>query len=770
MSDNVTNEGFARIYQFLNNHKKWQDEADTIVKDGIIVKSEFKSYMLGNLTGWNGNETRESGNDLLNKFWDSIDVNSVGRSNEVNGANKGALDHNELNAMRRNLLISDHLRDHIKDLQDQIPADIKADAGIRDRFNESFKASLLNNAINDSEIQAAFDPNVDYDTNLDARQEFFAKIDECLQKYMQDSIRKTYADCCKDMAIEKIGKNLGINLETEFGYNAKQDETLNNLIEAYISRILNNPDVSTDEIKSAIDTLVNDYLNLAGLGNNTTPTGVFRDSLGQKIPAEQMATDVDRLRYFGVSTSGLNNLQIKVLSKDLTDAITQAIGNDTNSEAYKIYTDYKNEVDARIPDYVNENIDATKPFKEIKDSIPTLATDFINNVLSKIKADAEAEDLNNAKSKAIAEVDGYYANEKYRDIIKEVFGDDYKATINACTTPDSITTLVNQLKEKIAAFDKAEAERAKYAGSFSALSSIASSISSDSSAIDTIKSGHNNIHTEFGLDAKGNIVFEQNDTTAVYGALSYKIKTELRIKNPAAYELLKDSLDRLIQSAWVMTYSKDYGSSTSHNTEQFVKKVLDNLQLIMGSISNNPALLSVFTGDMSYADSTLTDNLKYYGANSLTYGNDQIIDYDGTYYQKPDGSVHIANTTDDPEYQVTMNELLSRLKTKYAAVANDDIIESVFRRAQLEALNIFQNNIDDCPYGTTNGIDSIRRSNIMGYYAKNTAYYDSYIAVENRDWSGTSRSGDRSDATMQSLVQQTLYCFDRLLYQELAAA
>ena len=96
-----------------------------------------------------------------------------------------------------------------------------------------------------------------------------------------------------------------------------------------------------------------------------------------------------------------------------------------------------------------------------------------------------------------------------------------------------------------------------------------------------------------------------------------------------------------------------------------------------------------------------------------------------------------------------MNDLLRRLKNKYSTISSD-VITNVFRSAQQKALSIAQGNITDCPYGTGNN--------------------NSRVEDTTRDWGGKdSRDGDRHWIHMDELVQLTLYCFDKLLYQELGA-
>ena len=59
----------------------------------------------------------------------------------------------------------------------------------------------------------------------------------------------------------------------------------------------------------------------------------------------------------------------------------------------------------------------------------------------------------------------------------------------------------------------------------------------------------------------------------------------------------------------------------------------------------------------------------------------------------------IDNTTDDKDYQTTMEPLLQRLIEKYPSMSAEKITE-IFRNAQKAAIQALQSNRYDCPYGT----------------------------------------------------------------------
>ena len=250
------------------------------------------------------------------------------------------------------------------------------------------------------------------------------------------------------------------------------------------------------------------------------------------------------------------------------------------------------------------------------------------------------------------------------------------------------------------------------------------------------------IHTEFGLDSNGKIIFQESSTQEVYDYLKDQIVTDMTEQYPEEVAALggAEGLERILQAAWIETYSS-FNSSQSNDTKAFVNKVVANLQTILSKISNNPELLEVYTSHTNYADKTLTDGLENYkNSSAITYSDADIY---------MDGFVHIQDTQSDKLYQQTMSSLLDKLKAKYPKL-DESVIAKLFKQAQVNALNNCANNTADCPYGTDNG--------------GNDRVYDTKL-----DWGGKdSRKGDKNKILMQELVQLVLYHFDKLLYAQAA--
>lgn len=264
---------------------------------------------------------------------------------------------------------------------------------------------------------------------------------------------------------------------------------------------------------------------------------------------------------------------------------------------------------------------------------------------------------------------------------------------------------------------------------------------------DALAYGQKEIHTEFGMDANGNIVFQESTTTQIYNKLCDEFIKQLRAAGVTESQISNADAKKMVQTAWIMSYNY-FNSSQSNDTVNFLNSTLGNLRKILNKIKTNPEYLDIITGHTAYADSTLTTGLTHYGTNT-TAGNDQIIIYKDGYNQTSDGAIHLGNAADDPDYQATMGDLLTRLINKYPNI-DKSIITSVFREAQKKAIDICRNNTFDCPHGTANGSGGVLDTD--------------------KNWGGRdNRKKDKDKIYMSELVNLTLYCFDKLLYQKLFA-
>ena len=569
------------------------------------------------------------------------------------------------------------------------------------------------NALSDSEM-ANFERNVKISQQVDA---FMAKVTvpNVIKNIGKDS---EWISEVKDGILEKafnyVTKNNceltedNIQLFYEQTYRKSTASFYANNIKDNIAKDLNLLDENGKPIyKSGSDEiltkLINNYVNSLE-GDTTTSIEDIISAVDKLIEAYKDTaitnSKTDELKNHGYNPTGpLNDLQTTVLTKDITKIITDYVK--TNYSDLYTGDKYIAAADATIAQYVEEYL-----------------------------SERNASEFNTLKNFDISKID----------------------------TEKLITDIKNAQAGTRAADDAAS--KAANQKLFGALANSINDISGNEQIMNKIYNNTTWIHTEFGMNANGEIVFEQQETSDVYDKLVSNVLYELQQKCPEEYEKLgKDKIKKLIQSAWITTYNT-WNSNSSWATKTFVGEVFENLKKILSAVVEKPEYLSIYTDRTAYANSNLTTGLEYYGTKT-TDGRDSQwwYSHSGDYANvSSDGLPNWNDTKDAGEYQKTMNALLERIKNAepYKSLNNNELIEKIFREAQNAALKTCSGNINDCPYGTTNDVDGdiadISRSP---------------IATPNQDWSGLSREDDDWIISPKAIVELTLYYFDKLLYKEL---
>ena len=285
-----------------------------------------------------------------------------------------------------------------------------------------------------------------------------------------------------------------------------------------------------------------------------------------------------------------------------------------------------------------------------------------------------------------------------------------------------------------------------------------------------------NIHTEFGIDSNGEIVFQNNgngDVAAMYQALVGECSEIIHNNLPG----LKNSYsiaDRLIQAAWITTYNK-YNASTSHETKSFIEEVINNLKNILTAISKNGDLLKLYTADTAYSNDNITSGVYMYSrsrkneSRSQSY-NDWCINYSDYTFDDSTRKIKLSDDAHTYDYNESMSQILENLIKVYKEYGlPESTIKDTFYEAQKEALRICKENVKDMAAGC--GSANYTGDSWMLYIDSEVPYkYYSYMqewdAEMGRDCSVDSRAGDKFNIAMPELIQETLYVFDKLIYKK----
>ena len=731
MSDKVNKEeSIARVYQFLNTHKDWKTKADSN-NDGTIVKTEFHKYLIDNFK-FNNGDNKE---DLIDAFWKSIDCNTKGKIKSGSAINnKNALDANELVNVEKTVEATKKVVAFIQDKK--APEELQS-------YESSWKISVKQGLINRASEYIKSGGEV---------------TDEWLESAYQASSAKATADY---YATSQIESETNLLVKSEDGknntdYKVADDQTFKGIVDEYISQMGDNPkDEAT--IISEIKQLVAAYVDTAKTNS---------------------AESVNLLAQYGYdSTDYMNDLQIAVLTKDITDKVLEYV----KANNADIYTDeYKEQVEAAVKQFVVGYLEdkSASEFSSLKDFDPAVfaKSDEYKTLIDDIKQkQKELKDAQDSLYQHVLDILNEKENSEAgtRAVVNAVGASDTEAiknTIYGLKTIDAVNKmradidkeLADEL-EKIAA--EVAAKKAEYQASFGKLASSVEQIKDDN--LRTMTMGKSTIHTEFGMDESGNIVFEQNETTQVYEEVVKTLTAELRIKNKEAFEAIGESnIKKLIQASWIASYNR-FASAQSNATAAFITEVCNQFEKILNKLSENPEYLTAYVGRGAYANSKLTSDVMYYGTND-TYGNDAIWDYSGFTSISSNGSVNWDSAEDAPEYDLAMEKLLKNiLKSSAYKDIDESLITSVFREAQEEAIKACVNNKNDCPYGTTTAVDRGFFPTMWSYSQGIGTNPSSPIATAGTDWSGLSREGDRSRISPKALIEMTLYYFDKLLYSRL---
>ena len=156
--------------------------------------------------------------------------------------------------------------------------------------------------------------------------------------------------------------------------------------------------------------------------------------------------------------------------------------------------------------------------------------------------------------------------------------------------------------------------------------------------------------------------------------------------------------------------------------------MLKNVNSILVKLQTNPKYAELLTTHTALRDTSLTKNISGYDTEDVEYSN-------------------YSNFNDsNSEYRGIMTILANRLVDKYKAFASEAVIRNIFEKAKEMALDAMCSNKDDMPCGC----------------GKGSGAYDDYTGFTGND----DRADDKHRANMATIVEVTLYYFDKLFYKE----
>lgn len=401
----------SKFYQFLANYKKsGENIADTIDassygnSDGTLTKGEFRAFVNNEYNGWNGESKTESElNDLVNKFWRSIDKNtSSSKIKGTNLKNLNALDKNEEAAMEQKLEL--YVRFN------QYTSKIKAPS-VLTTMASAWKKAVIEELTPILEEFAKNGGSGDLEAALDAK---FAEI----------SNKQTAIFCAAEYQ-NKLSSSL---LKDYPDYKIADDSTLAQLIENYVSTL--NGDATPESIMEDMKKIVDAYLATANIGEGSD-------------------FDLSKLGYSQKDSDRINDIQKEVIVKELLESLKS----EKDYEKYKEYFTTALEKYASgltLADFKNGNF--VEEFKKTQDYQNILTIAWVNDTFAgEIKSDSPFYKALEGISKNLADKianDARYIS-KYQEILNDVIE---KVSTGELGKSDIQDYIIEQIKSNLEEF------------------------------------------------------------------------------------------------------------------------------------------------------------------------------------------------------------------------------------------------------------------------------------------------------------------------------
>ncbi len=336
MADKINKEEcISRVYQFLNTYNgDWKTDADRN-GDGVIIKTEFSTFMKTSDFDWDGLESKQD--DVITAFWKSIDINTTGKlNNGKNISDRGALNGEELAVVGANIVATDIVNRFMQTAS--MPDGLKGTRYEQQWFN-SVKAGMVNNAAEylkkhkDEFVKLANDESA-----------LNAKIKDMLgEEKLKELFRKSAVKATADYKANEM-KDM---LTSEYGnldYKPGSDKTLDNIINSYIKGL--NGDEELDTICKDIENIINAYMKTIEPNNDES---------------------VQVLTPYGYNPQELNPLQKAVIKSEMTKNIVEFLKT-LSDGSESLYDNNKSIFDEAVSSFIDRKLSSSKSvdFEDLK--------------------------------------------------------------------------------------------------------------------------------------------------------------------------------------------------------------------------------------------------------------------------------------------------------------------------------------------------------------------------------------------------------------------
>ena len=657
--------GISSIYLFIAQKPNWQEEMD-INSDGKIIQAECRYYLKENVANIHL-EDGEQLNDIINKFWKSINSNKTGESLTI-------LDSSEIDKLNERIEYYEEFEKFFKSVLAEFGgSDYNEIAGkYRETWIESVRTSLLN--------------HLEGFISKGGKAEDVSKFlnGELDDNYYADPTRKNLKKLAMNMTTANAYRQMYLDQnEATKGHEFKD---LEEKIDYYIQTL--GDDVSVTDIKAAVKKIVDDY--------------VATSLPSWKCPEEE--------QYLP-----LNEIQALTLRTRLQSVIDA--GKSTISE----YEQYKELYDAAFEEYITNVLASatrgtyvellTKTFSQIVES-PEF--EEIKKKVEEIKKQEEAKKLAELQKTVISYCKTQAARgDDYADCVTEVFGESYEDKIKAYEDLQALQDDYTKLQELIGNVKTFEEKTAEI------INSLPASVTSGSQKF------------TFYVDKGGNIQFIIYDKAGDDGIFSKDneknsglnkrfedVKGIIESKFADDYKkinLTEAEKKNLFNAALFLTLTDTSVVGSFYNTtsvENVMKAFVNNYAALLKKVIKNEKAREYITkyAENSYLAGTTTMlgndsgvssdmkgfKLKDFGIdNDATQGKDDMISLSGeteitlSTSEASGTIIHLStgSSGDDNAANNAMDNMAKKYVEKYGNVIDKNRIFELFKMAQRTAID-----------------------------------------------------------------------------------
>lgn len=403
MSNEIT-----KFYQFLSQYgQNWSETVDSEYgnDDGSVIKAEFREFLNSE---WDGEQMGLTlDNDLINKFWKSIDTNQS--TNVIKGTqnirNYNGLDDKELEKMNQRIEAYEKFNEYT--------SSAIVSTGVLNSYDAEWRRDVINELA----------PYVDKWVDEEGCQ---GDLVSYLEQFRPAIENKYTAQYC---ALEYQNELISTVLADYADYKIADDATLQGILTKYLDNIsASSSQVEPAQIKDEIRNIIDAYFATAGLGSDS-------------------GYDLTSLGYNPELNSPLNDIQKQVLKSKLEAALESIKSGDNYEKSAEV-------IDLAIDSFIDSKL-SSATFGNFDEMISSISS-------AEFTSSQEYKDLL-TRIEVFSLLDPSEGSELYNSILNKL-GETYAGVLaqDSKFLPDLYNQLMNEVADKVVSGDLSKSDVISY--------------------------------------------------------------------------------------------------------------------------------------------------------------------------------------------------------------------------------------------------------------------------------------------------------------------